>query len=109
MTPRIGLIDRKAVDKYRPDERPEERHALEKILQYLKAHGEQLDADIAKALKLPLERVRTELQGLSARGEVMTCHVTRFHGKRRIEGWACRVAGYTPPISPGRKPNPTKA
>ena len=82
---------------------------METILQYLKLNGEQLDADIAKALRLPLERVRTELQDLSAKGEVMTCFVTRFQGGRRIEGWSCRVAGFTPPVSPGRKPNPTKS
>ena len=82
---------------------------METILQHLKLHGEQLDADIAKALRLPLERVRTELQDLSAQGAVMTCFVTRFRGGRRIEGWSSRVAGFTPPVSPGRKPNPTNS
>ncbi len=82
---------------------------MEKILQYLKLNGEQLDADIAKALGLPLERVRTELQDLSARGDVMMCFVTRFRGQKKTEGWSCRVAGFTPPLAPGRKPNPTKS
>jgi len=81
---------------------------MDKILQYLKLHGEQLDADIAKALGLPLKRVRTGLQGLSARGDVMTCFVTRFHGQRKTEGMSCRAAGFTPPLAPGRKPNTTK-
>ena len=82
---------------------------METILQHLKLHGEQLDADIARALRLPLERVRSELQELTAKGEVMTCFVTRFHGGTRIEGWSCRVAGFTPPVSPGRKPNAPKS
>lgn len=82
---------------------------METILQYLKANGEQLDADIAKGLRLPIERVRTELQDLSAKGAVMTCFVTRYQGGRTIEGWSSRVAGFTPPVSPGRKPNSTKS
>jgi len=82
---------------------------LETILQYLKLHGEQLDADLATALQLPLERVRAELHELSAKGDVMTCFVTRFRGGKKIEGWSSRVAGFTPPASPGRKPNPTKS
>lgn len=81
---------------------------MEKILQYLKLNGEQLDADIAKALGLPLERVRTELRGLSAKGDVMMCFVTRFHGQKKTEGWSCRVAGFPPPPAPGRKPGPPK-
>ena len=82
---------------------------MEKILQHLKLHGEQLDADIANALNLPLERVRNELRHLSARGDVMTCFVTRFLAGSKVEGWSCRVAGFTPPASPGRKPNPAKS
>ena len=50
-----------------------------------------------------------ELHDLSAKGEVMTCFVTRFREGRKIEGWSCRVAGFTPPLSPGRKPNPPKS
>ena len=82
---------------------------METILQYLKLHGEQLDADIANALRLPLERVRTELQDLSQRGDVMTCLVTRFREGSKIEGRSYRVAGFTPRAAPGRKPNPTKS
>jgi len=82
---------------------------LESILEYLKLHGEQLDADIAEALRLPLAKVRDQLQYLSAKGDVMSCFVTRFKGGRRIEGWACRPAGFVPPAAPGRKPSPTKS
>jgi len=82
---------------------------LEKILQYLKLNGEQLDADLATALQMPLEKVRAEIQNLSARGDVMTCFVTRFRGGKKIEGWSSRVAGFTPPAAPGRKPNAAKS
>jgi predicted ArsR family transcriptional regulator len=77
---------------------------LEEILDYLREHGEQLDADIATALGLTLEVVRQHIRHLAAGGEVMTCQITRFRGTSRIEGLSCRVAGFTPPISPGRKP-----
>jgi hypothetical protein len=77
---------------------------LEKILEFLKLNGEQLDDDIANALRLPLEQVRSELQELSAKGAVMTCFVTRFRGGKKIEGWSGRVAGFTPQAAPGRKP-----
>lgn len=86
-----------------------ERHALETILQYLKLHGEQLDSDLAAELQLPLEQVRAELHDLSAQGRVMTCYVTRFREGKKIEGWTSRVAGFTPPAAPGRKPSPTRS
>lgn len=82
---------------------------MDTILQYLKLHGEQLDADIANALRLPLERVRADLHDLSATGDVMTCFVTRFQGGKKIEGWSSRVAGFIPPVAPGRRPSPTKS
>jgi predicted ArsR family transcriptional regulator len=82
---------------------------LQTILQYLQLHGEQLDADLATELKLPLEQVRAELRDLSAQGRVMTCYVTRFREGNKIEGWSSRIAGFTPPPSPGRKPNPTRS
>lgn len=86
-----------------------ERLALEAIIDYLKLHGEQLDADIAEALGLPLERVRAEMQKLSANGDVMMCLVTRYREGTKIEGWACRVAGFIPPAAPGRRPSPAKS
>ena len=74
-----------------------------KILQYLKCHGELLDSDIAKATGISIEDVRSSVAGLAAAGEVITCQLTRFEGGKRIDGWLCRVSGYIPPASPGRK------
>ena len=74
------------------------------ILQYLKKHGQRLDSEIAAAIGIPLPKVRLSLSELSARGEISKCSVTRFNNGEKIEATLCRVAGYIPPKSPGRKP-----
>ncbi len=74
------------------------------ILQYLRKHGQRLDAEIAEGTGIPLAKVRASLADLSARGEISQCSVTRFEGTEKIEGALCRVAGYIPPKTPGRKP-----
>lgn len=56
---------------------------------------------------LPLATVRQSLVRLAAAGEIMTCKLTRFEGGTPVEGLLCRVAGYVPPKTPGRKPGPT--
>ena len=76
---------------------------MHEILQYLKDHGEQLDSEIATATGIPLAEVRLRVSGLSARGEVMTCRLTRFKNGAKSEGLLCRVAGFSPPAAPGRK------
>ena len=50
---------------------------MPKVLQYLKAHGERLDADIAKATGISLQEVRASVADLSAKGEVIMCKLTR--------------------------------
>jgi hypothetical protein len=52
---------------------------------------------------MPLATVREHVAGLAATGAVITCNLTRFENGKRIEGWLCRVSGYTPPAAPGRK------
>lgn len=74
------------------------------ILQYLSKHGQQVDYEIAEAMKLPLSDVRESLTSLSKLGEISRCTVTRFIGGKPIEGMLCRVAGTIPPKAPGRKP-----
>jgi hypothetical protein len=73
-------------------------------MQCLKKHGQRLDSEIAAETGIPLAKVRTFLSHLSARGEISQCRVTRFNGNEKIEGALCRVAGYIPPKTPGRKP-----
>jgi DNA-binding Lrp family transcriptional regulator len=77
---------------------------MEAILQYLKNHGEQLDNEIARATGISLATVRSRLSELAIKGEVMTCHSIRFEKGRKIEGMSCRLVGYVPPATPGRKP-----
>jgi len=48
--------------------------------------------------------VRLYLSELSKRGDIIACHTTRFTNGKKVEGMLCRVAGYTPSASPGRKP-----
>ena len=77
---------------------------MQTILNYMKARGEQLDAEIAAATRIPLEDVRLYLSELSARGDVIVCRSTRFIKGRKSEGMLCRIAGFIPTASPGRKP-----
>ena len=79
---------------------------MQEILNYLKTRGEQLDSEIATATGLSLENVRQRVSTLSARGEIIMCQSIRFNNGKRSEGLLCRIAGYIPPASPGRKPKP---
>lgn len=74
------------------------------IVQHLKQHGEQLDSEIAAAMGMSLESVRQAVARLAAEGEVMVCRSIRYKDGREVEATLCRVAGYIPPPSPGRKP-----
>lgn len=76
---------------------------MKEILQYLKTHGERLDADIAQAVGVSLTIVRKHLIELAAKGEVMSCHSIRFEKGKKIEGMSCRISGFIPPAAPGRK------
>ncbi|OGA14578.1 MAG: transcriptional regulator [Betaproteobacteria bacterium RIFCSPLOWO2_12_FULL_63_13] len=77
---------------------------MQEIMQYLKIHGQRLDSEIAVATGIPLARVRRSLSDLSARGEISKCSVIRFNDGEKVEGFLCRIAGYIPPKTPGRKP-----
>lgn len=76
---------------------------MKEILQHLKKHGEQLDTEIAVATGISLATVRLHLAELTAKYEVVVCQTTRFVKGKKVEGIACRVAGYIPPAAPGRK------
>jgi transcription initiation factor IIE alpha subunit len=81
---------------------------MHEILKYLKDHGERLDLEIAAEMGVSLEDVHLCLSELSGRGEVIMCRSTRFTDGMKVEGVLCRVSGYFPPMSPGRKPKPPK-
>jgi len=69
---------------------------VERMLLHLRRKGEQRDIEIAAALGLPLELVRSEIEALAAAGEVTTCRVTRFEDSRKIECISCRLSGTVP-------------
>ena len=73
------------------------------ILQYLKKHGERLDTDIAEATGVKLAAVRIQLSELAAKGEVVVCQSILFVKGKKVERMVCRIAGYIPPATPGRK------
>jgi len=76
---------------------------MNEILQYLKAHGEQMDTSIAAATRISLANVRLHLTELTAKGEIMSCYSTRYEKGKKIEGILCRISGYIPPAKPGAK------
>lgn len=76
---------------------------MQAIHKYLKSRGEQLDSEIAAATSIPLAEVRHHLSEMSKTGDVIVCHSTRFIKGKKIEGMLCRVSGYIPAASPGRK------
>jgi predicted ArsR family transcriptional regulator len=76
---------------------------MDQILEYLKEHGERLDAEIAEAAGLSLSKTRLHLAELAAKGKVMAYYSTRFEDGQKTEGIRCRLSGFTPPAAPGRK------
>jgi DNA-binding IclR family transcriptional regulator len=76
---------------------------MNEILQYLKTRGERLDSEIAEATGIPLAKVRIHLRELTDKGDVMSCHSTRYEKGKKIEGIRCRISGFIPPAAPGRK------
>ena len=74
------------------------------ILQCLKKHGQRLDLEIAKELRVPLAKVRQHLAELAESHQAVICKTIQFENGRQIEAWQGRVSGYVPPAAPGRKP-----
>lgn len=78
-------------------------HPMNEIHEYLKQHREALDTEIANATGITLRNVHIQLKELAAKSEVMVCHSIRFVKGEKVEGILCRIAGYTPPATPGRR------
>jgi hypothetical protein len=74
------------------------------VLQYLRHHGQGFDTEIAAATGLTIEKVRLAITNLSADGGVLVCRSIQFKEGQPVEAMLCRVSGYIPPASPGRKP-----
>jgi len=80
------------------------RKAMMETLQCLKKHGQRLDLEIAKEIRMPLATVRQHLTALAHSREAIVCKTIQFHNGRQVEAWQGRVSGYMPPAAPGRKP-----
>ena len=78
------------------------------ILKYLRSNGEQLDADIARALGITLAQLSTQVAELAATGDVICCKVTRFVDGQKIEGNSYRLSCDLPAPARGRKPGVRK-
>jgi predicted ArsR family transcriptional regulator len=76
------------------------------ILECLRKHGQRLDLEIAKELRVPLGTVRQHLMALADRREAIVCKTIQFEKGRQFEAWQGRISGFVPPVAPGRKPKP---
>lgn len=80
----------------------------QKIIEYLKKHGQLLDSEIAEATGIPICEVNAALAELAAQGEISRCTVTSYVNGKPIEGFQCRLSGHSPRPAPryGRDANP---
>ena len=74
------------------------------VLEYLKKHGQKLDRHIAKDTGIALPQVRLAITKLQNTKDVFSCNVINFEDGIAVEGILCRISGYIPPASAGRKP-----
>ena len=77
---------------------------MHEILEYRKDGGERLSSEIAATTCLSLANVRRRVKDLQARGAVMVCRSIRYKDGKEIDAMLCRISGYIPPATPGRKP-----
>ena len=77
---------------------------MTETLQCLKKHGQRLDLEIAKELRVPLATVRAHLTALADSREAIVCKTIQFDKGKQIEAWQGRISGFVPPAAPGRKP-----
>jgi len=78
-------------------------------LQCLKKHGQRLDVEIVKEMRVPLATVRQHLTALAESRQAIVCKTIQFENGRPFEAWQGRVSGFIPPATPGRKPKAKKA
>lgn len=65
------------------------------ILEFLRINGEQMEAEIARGIQMPMAMVQSQLAQLSTAGEVICCQVTRYLGGKKIEGTSYRLSRTT--------------
>ena len=77
---------------------------MTETLQCLKKHGQRLDLEIAKELRMSVASVRQHLTALADSREAIVCKTIQFENGKPFEAWQGRLSGYVPPPTPGRKP-----
>jgi len=75
----------------------------QQILDYLKKSGQELDRKIAHEIGISLNQLHDSLKELEKSKKVFTCSVTTYEYGESSEGLMCRISGYIPPATPGRK------
>ena len=79
---------------------------MTETLQCLKKHGQRLDLEIARELRVPLATVRQHLTALADSRQAIVCKTIQFDKGKEIEAWQGRISGYVQPATPGRKAKP---
>jgi len=79
---------------------------MKEILEYLKKHGERIDVEISAGTGIPLATLHQHLTELMTKGEIMTCHATRFEEGRKSEVTISRLVGHGPVLKPVKKAKP---
>ena len=79
---------------------------MTETLQCLKKHGQRLDLEIARELRVPLATVRQHLTAFADSRQAIVCKTIQFDKGKEIEAWQGRISGYVPPATPGRKAKP---
>ena len=76
---------------------------MNEILQFLKKHGECSDKEIAEGIGIPIADLHIQLAELAGKNQIMLCQSTKFVKGKETKCLMCRIAGYVPPATPGRK------
>lgn len=66
-----------------------------KVFECLKKHGQLLDSEIAEATGIELYEVHAALSELFVQGEIARCRVTSYINGIPMEGFQCRLVGYS--------------
>ena len=75
----------------------------QQVFDYLKKSGQELDRKIALETGISLIQVHDSLKELEKAKKVFTCSVTTYEYGESTQGLMCRISGYIPPATPGRK------
>jgi len=69
----------------------------------MRKHVQKLDREIAKGTGIALPQVRLAIKKQQSTNAIFSCSVINFDGGMAIKGILCRLSGYFPTASAGRK------